>query len=71
MGQDYEGLKQMVAVLNEIQREQNHTMITVTHDFRCAAALMDRALYIGDGMIKKSGGKELVEEFFGRSLACI
>lgn len=71
VGQDYEGLKQMVAVLNDVHREQHNTMITVTHDFRCAAALMDRALFIEDGIVKKSGGKELVEEFFGRSLACI
>lgn len=64
VGQDYQGLKQMVKVINEIHREQKNTMITVTHDFRCAAALCDRAVWLENGKISKSGGKELIETFF-------
>lgn len=64
VGQDYNNLKKMINVINEIHREQQNTMITVTHDFRCAAALCDKAVWINDGKIIKSGGKELVSEFF-------
>ena len=39
-------------------------MITITHDVRCAEALCDRAYLIADGVVKRSGGKELVREYF-------
>ena len=39
-------------------------MITFTHDKSCAAALCDRAVWIKDGKVRKTGGKELAEEFF-------
>lgn len=66
VGQDYAGLQQMVKVINEIHREQGNTMITITHDFRCAAALCDRALWLEGGRICRTGGKELTEAFFRR-----
>lgn len=69
VGQDYAGLQQMVKVLNEIHREQGNTMITITHDFRCAAALCDRALWLEDGRICRTGGKELTEAFFRRQIS--
>ena len=64
VGQDYKGLCEMVEVLNRIHEETHNTMITVTHDKRCAAALCDRAVWIKDGKVRKTGGKELAEEFF-------
>ncbi len=64
VGQDYEGLKCMVDVINEIHRIEQNTMITVTHDFRCAAALCDQVLWMEDGNIIKAGDKQLVREFF-------
>lgn len=67
VGQDYAGLQQMVAALNEVHREQQNTMVTITHDFRCAAALCDRALWLEQGAILAQGGKELVEKFFLRA----
>lgn len=66
VGQDHAGLQEMVAVLNQVHREQKNTMITITHDFRCAAALCDRAVWLEDGNILRQGGKELVEQFFRR-----
>lgn len=66
VGQDYAGLQQMVKVINAIHREQGNTMITITHDFRCAAALCDRTLWLEDGKIYRSGGKEVTEAFFRR-----
>ena len=54
----------MVEVLNRIHEETHNTMITVTHDKRCAAALCDCAVWIREGKTYKAGGKELVNEFF-------
>ena len=34
------------------------------HDVRCAEALCDRAYLIADGVVQRSGGKELVREYF-------
>ena len=39
-------------------------MLTITHDFRCAAALCDRAVWLEGGLVARQGGKELVEQFF-------
>lgn len=64
VGQDYRGLCKMVEVLNRIHEETHNTMITVTHDKRCAAALCDRSVWIKDGKTYQTGGKELVDAFF-------
>lgn len=64
VGQDYEGLCGMVEVLNTLHRETGNTIITITHDVRCAEALCDRALYIENGLVAKRGGKELVRAYF-------
>ena len=64
VGQDYEGLCSMVNVLNEIHKKTGNTIITVTHDVRCAEALCDAALLIDKGVIAERGGKELVREYF-------
>ncbi len=64
VGQDYKGLCKMVEVLNRIHEETHNTMITVTHDKRCAAALCDYAVWIKDGKVRKVGKKELIDDFF-------
>ena len=64
VGQDYEGLKALVNVLNQIHEETGNTMITVTHDMRCAQALCDRAVLIQDGKIAAEGGKDFVMRYF-------
>ena len=64
VGQDYDGLCAMVEVLNRLHMQSGNTMITITHDVRCAEALCDRAYLIADGMVAKCGGKELVREYF-------
>ncbi|MCR4742453.1 MAG: energy-coupling factor ABC transporter ATP-binding protein [Treponema sp.] len=51
VGQDYGALKKMMKVLNEIHRQENNTMITITHDIRCISALCDRKIHIQDGII--------------------
>ena len=67
VGQDYKGLCEMVEVLNCIHEEAKNTMITVTHDSRCAAALCDSAVWLKDGKVYKTGGKNLVDTFFDQS----
>ena len=64
VGQDYNGLKRMTDILNAIHKETGNTMITVTHDKRCAPALCDKAFLIKNGTIVKSGGKEFVKQYF-------
>ena len=64
VGQDYEGLCAMTDILNRLHIETGNTMITITHDVRCAEALCDHAIYIKNGVVAKAGGKELVREYF-------
>lgn len=64
VGQDYPGLQTLVDALNQVHRDQGSTMLTITHDFRCAAALCDRAVWLEGGLVARQGGKELVEQFF-------
>ena len=64
VGQDYEGLCAMVSILNRLHEETGNTMITITHDVRCAEALCDRAFLIEGGVVKAGGGKEFVSEYF-------
>ena len=64
VGQDFEGLKSLVDILNTVHTEQGGTLITVTHDKRCAEALCDRAVLLESGKIVSSGGRELVRTYF-------
>ena len=64
VGQDYEALKRMTDTLNRISRELGTALVTVTHDYRCAGALADRVIWIDDGTVYRSGGKEVVEDYF-------
>ncbi len=63
VGQDFHSLEQMVAAVNRIHKKTGMTMVTVTHDVRCAAALADRVLWIKDGVVYRQGGKELIGEY--------
>lgn len=64
VGQDYSGLCKLVDILGILHDCTKNTMITVTHDMRCAEALCDRAVLISDGVVKKEGGKELARNYF-------
>lgn len=64
VGQDYDGLCALVKILNKLHMRSGNTMITITHDVRCAEALCDQAYLIADGIVAKRGGKELVREYF-------
>ncbi len=64
VGQDYKGLCELVKILDELHDKSRNTMITITHDMRCAEALCDRAILIADGVIQEQGSKELVHKYF-------
>lgn len=64
VGQDYKGLCELVKILDELHDSSGNTMITITHDMRCAEALCDRAVVIADGVVKEQGGKELAHSYF-------
>lgn len=64
VGQDYNGLCNLVKILDMLHDRSGNTMITITHDMRCAEALCDRAVLIADGVIKEQGGKELAHKYF-------
>ena len=64
VGQDYKGLCELVKILDELHDKSGNTMITITHDMRCAEALCDRAVLIADGVVKKQGGKDLAHKYF-------
>ncbi|MGN0805897.1 MAG: ABC transporter ATP-binding protein [Candidatus Coproplasma sp.] len=64
VGQDYKGLCRLIEILNDLHDRTGNTMITVTHDMRCAEALCDRAVLIKDGVIANQGGKDLAHEYF-------
>ena len=64
VGQDYNGLQQLIEIINDLNRNKNMSIITVTHDIRCCKALTDNALLFNAGKLVKSGGKELVDEYF-------
>lgn len=63
VGQDYDGLRQIVKTLNEYNRQKSCTLVTITHDFRCAKNLADQIAWMKEGEIFKIGGPELADEY--------
>ncbi len=66
VGQDYTSLNNLVHIINTIHQEENNTILTITHDIRCAEALADKVIIIEKGKISKVGGKELVKQYFNK-----
>ncbi|MDR3364356.1 MAG: hypothetical protein LBS91_05340, partial [Clostridiales Family XIII bacterium] len=64
VGQDFDGLNRMIGTLNKLSRAHGCAMVTVTHDFRCASALADRAIWIQDGSVCRIGGQEVIDAYF-------
>ena len=67
VGQDGEGLRTLLHALNLLHTRTGSTIVTVTHDRRCAGALCDRVAWLKVGRIKKTGGSELIEAAWGNS----
>lgn len=68
VGQDYDGLCKLIANLNQLHEQTGNTMITITHDYRCAQAVADRIIWLKDGTVYKVGGKELAVEYFNQNV---
>lgn len=64
VGQDYDGLKSLVEIINQWHSKTGSTVITVSHDIRCAEALCDTAIVIQDGIVSSQGGKEIIKDYF-------
>ena len=62
VGQDYNSLGNMIKAIAHIYRNKSLTMITLTHDTRCARYLGDKILWLDNGRIKSIGGHELLEK---------
>lgn len=63
VGQDYDGLKKLVDIINNIVAELKTTVITITHDKRCGKALCDKAILLESNSSVRVGGHELVDAF--------
>lgn len=63
VGQDYKSLRLILEALEKFKEQKELTMVTITHDTRCARYLGDKVLWIAEGMIYKVGGLELLDEF--------
>lgn len=68
VGQDHASLSRMAEGLNAMQKERGFAMVTVTHDYRCAAALADRVIWIKGGTVYAEGGPELAGQYFLRNV---
>lgn len=68
VGQDYANLKRIVDTVNRIHEENKTTVITVTHDIRCASAMCDKVLIMDRGKIIKQGNHHLATEYLKGSV---
>lgn len=64
VGQDYENLEDLMAILNEDCAARGTTLITITHDKRCVRALCDHAFLLQDGVISEDGDQEFAYHYF-------
>lgn len=60
VGQDFNSLKKLVSIINKIHKETHNTIITITHDKRCALSLADRAFFLKDGKVNEITSKDKI-----------
>lgn len=63
VGQDFNSLKNLVEIINKYHEMYNTTIITISHDKRCADAFCDKTLLIKNNKII-TGDKSLIDDFF-------
>lgn len=66
VGQDYKNLCKTVETVNKINKNLGTSIVTVTHDKRCAGALADRVLIMENGKISRQGDYRLANEFLNK-----
>lgn len=63
VGQDYRSLTLMIRELERMNRRKPLTMLTITHDARCAHLLGDQVLWLGEGRVLAAGRTDLLEQY--------
>lgn len=71
VGQDYNNLERIVSAVNKLNRENGCTVVTVTHDRRCAAAMADRVLIMDSGKIAEQGDGSLADGYLNKQFKII
>ena len=71
VGQDYNNLERIVSAVNKLNRENGCTIVTVTHDRRCAAAMADRVLIMDSGKIAEQGDGSLADGYLNKQFKII
>lgn len=67
VGQDSDSLLKFVEEANRLVKENQTSLISITHDRRCMAALMDRCIEIENQTILHEGGLDLLKEYQEKS----
>lgn len=63
VGQDYHSLALIIEELERMKLKQSLTTITITHDWRCAASLGNKIIWMENGKIKRSGSLDLLDQY--------
>ena len=66
VGQDDESLIKLISLVNKLNKENGTTIISITHDKRCAKALCDKAIWLKGESVYKTGDNSLVDEYFSK-----
>ena len=66
VGQDYKNLCKTVETVNKINKNLGTSIVTVTHDKRCAGALADRVLIMENVKISRQGDYRIANEFLDK-----
>ncbi|MDO4380518.1 MAG: ATP-binding cassette domain-containing protein [Clostridia bacterium] len=59
VGQDFENLGRITDLINKMNKDNRCTVVTVTHDRRCASAIADRVIVMDKGKIVEQGDSSL------------
>lgn len=60
VGQDYRSLGLIIQELSRMNARRPMTMLTITHDTRCAHFLADHVLWLEDGLVYEAGDSSLL-----------
>jgi energy-coupling factor transporter ATP-binding protein EcfA2 len=71
VGQDKQGLAEIIKILNEQNLKHNTTLITITHDYDCAMKLGEKIIWLENKTVKKQGNIDLLNEYFKSQANCI
>lgn len=64
VGLDNDSLIKLLDIINILNKKYGTSVISITHDKRCAKALSDRVIWLRDKKIYKIGDNQLVDLYF-------